>query len=265
MGIQYDSVDLPTLPAMSKLFCALVNRDPIVRERFPLWYWEADHRARAVEPELRRATPELWDRMVRDNRRLGASAESLEVLDSIRTGRGVFVVTGQQPGLLGGPLYTLYKVATAVDLARWMREEFAIPTAPLLWNASDDVDFSEVATAVFPGTDLTTAVLTLEASSHEAGAWVGNIGGDALEGVEGRLASMFEHTPSVRWTLDRIGAARERAGDFGEFFSAWMPGGPRFASPRAVSFRRTRKRRTSCTALFGMPARPWRGAALSGR
>jgi len=220
MGIQYDLVDPPSLPAMSKLFSALMNQDSIVRERFPLWYWEPDHRARAVEPELRSATPELWDRMARDNRRLGASTESLKVLDSIRIGRGVFVITGQQPGLFGGPLYTLYKVATAVDLARWMREELAIPTAPLLWNASDDVDFSEVATAVFPGTDLTTAALTLEASAHEEGRWVGDIGGDALEGVHERLASLFDEAPSVRWTMERIDAARERAGDFGEFFSA---------------------------------------------
>lgn len=58
------------------------------------------------------------------------------------------VVTGQQPGLLGGPLYTLSK---AVAAALWAErlEEAGTPAVPLFWVATEDHDFREVARAVF--------------------------------------------------------------------------------------------------------------------
>ncbi len=52
------------------------------------------------------------------------------------------VVTGQQPGFLGGPLYTLYKIATAVALAR-RRTDAGFPTLAVFWSADDDSDLGE--------------------------------------------------------------------------------------------------------------------------
>ena len=58
------------------------------------------------------------------------------------------VVTGQQPGLLGGPLYTLSK---AVAAALWAErlEEAGTPAVALFWVATEDHDFREVSRAVF--------------------------------------------------------------------------------------------------------------------
>jgi uncharacterized protein YllA (UPF0747 family) len=54
------------------------------------------------------------------------------------------IVTGQQPGLLGGPLFTLHKTATAIRLCN---EINALPdgprVVPLFWNHSDDHDLDE--------------------------------------------------------------------------------------------------------------------------
>lgn len=53
------------------------------------------------------------------------------------------VVTGQQPGLLLGPLYTLSKAMGAIALARrWDREER--PVLPVFWVASQDHDMEEI-------------------------------------------------------------------------------------------------------------------------
>lgn len=56
----------------------------------------------------------------------------------------VAIVTGQQPGLFGGPLYVWHKVATALRLAREIR---AVPGAPavvtVFWNHSEDHDWGE--------------------------------------------------------------------------------------------------------------------------
>lgn len=66
---------------------------------------------------------------------------SLEVL-----GRpGSFcVITGQQPGLLGGPLYTLHKAMQACLLARDLSRDWGVPVVPVFWNHGDDHDLGEV-------------------------------------------------------------------------------------------------------------------------
>jgi bacillithiol biosynthesis cysteine-adding enzyme BshC len=54
------------------------------------------------------------------------------------------VVTGQQPGLIGGPLFTFHKVATAIRLCRELNADPNGPrVVPLFWNHSDDHDLDE--------------------------------------------------------------------------------------------------------------------------
>lgn len=52
------------------------------------------------------------------------------------------IVTGQQPGFLGGPLLTLFKVATAIELAR-ARTTAGRPTKAVFWCGDDDEDLVE--------------------------------------------------------------------------------------------------------------------------
>lgn len=53
------------------------------------------------------------------------------------------IVTGQQPGLLGGPLFCLHKAATAIRLCREIEEQGGPRCVPLFWNHSDDHDLDE--------------------------------------------------------------------------------------------------------------------------
>lgn len=69
------------------------------------------------------------------------------VLDAVRSLRasGTWaVVTGQQPGLCAGPLYTLYKALQAVRLARRLAQAWERPVVALFWNHADDHDVAEV-------------------------------------------------------------------------------------------------------------------------
>ena len=70
----------------------------------------------------------------------GVDAERLE--SWIENG-GVVVTTGQQPGLFGGPLYSLYKAVSTIRLARALEEELDRPVLPLFWVASEDHDWAE--------------------------------------------------------------------------------------------------------------------------
>lgn len=72
---------------------------------------------------------------------LDASRESLERYGRPNT---LVVLAGQQPGLFGGPLYTLYKALTAIAWAREAEKGTGRPVVPIFWIASDDHDFEEV-------------------------------------------------------------------------------------------------------------------------
>ncbi len=58
------------------------------------------------------------------------------------------VVTGQQPGLYGGPLYALSKMAAAVKWAEAI-EAAGSPAVAVFWVATEDHDWAEVAQAAF--------------------------------------------------------------------------------------------------------------------
>lgn len=74
-----------------------------------------------------------------------------QTLAALRHPEGVAVLTGQQLGLFGGPLLTLYKAVTAIQLARRLAEETGRPVAPVFWLASEDHDWEEVRRATVPG------------------------------------------------------------------------------------------------------------------
>jgi len=67
---------------------------------------------------------------------------ALAAVDQLRHGASA-VVTGQQPVLFGGPLYTLLKAATAIARAR-AATAAGHPHVPIFWLATEDHDLAEV-------------------------------------------------------------------------------------------------------------------------
>ena len=63
------------------------------------------------------------------------------------------VTTGQQPGLLGGPLYNIYKAFTAARLAAVLEERLEKPVIPLFWVSSEDHDWDEAGHTEIIGVD----------------------------------------------------------------------------------------------------------------
>lgn len=57
--------------------------------------------------------------------------------------RAVFLITGQQPGLLGGPLLWLYKALSCAALAKDSALRLSRPVIPIFWVAGDDTDLTE--------------------------------------------------------------------------------------------------------------------------
>jgi len=89
-----------------------------------------------------------WADTMRDALRPSGAAAAR--LARVANGQGVVVTTGQQPGLFGGPMYTLVKALSALALADRIEGLTGVPTAPIFWAATDDADFAEGATTWLP-------------------------------------------------------------------------------------------------------------------
>ena len=54
------------------------------------------------------------------------------------------VITGQQAGLFGGPLFTLLKAITTMKLAAQVERDHRVPVVPVFWIDAEDHDWPEV-------------------------------------------------------------------------------------------------------------------------
>jgi bacillithiol synthase len=54
------------------------------------------------------------------------------------------VITGQQAGVFGGPLFTLLKAITTMKLAAQVSREHRVPVVPVFWIDAEDHDWPEV-------------------------------------------------------------------------------------------------------------------------
>src|SRR4029077_1384171 len=78
----------------------------------------------------------------RQNKAWGASAQTLASVQRLRNGASA-VVTGQQVGLFGGPMFAIYKALTAVKLAEEATAA-GVDAVPVFWLATTDHDLAEV-------------------------------------------------------------------------------------------------------------------------
>jgi bacillithiol biosynthesis cysteine-adding enzyme BshC len=77
-------------------------------------------------------------------RRRAAPPQALAAAEQLRDPRSVAIVTGQQAGLFGGPLFTLLKAVTAIRLADRVRTEHHVPAVAIFWIDAEDHDWDEV-------------------------------------------------------------------------------------------------------------------------
>jgi bacillithiol synthase len=73
-----------------------------------------------------------------------ASARAVDAGERLADPRTVAIVTGQQAGLLGGPVFTLLKALTALKLADHISRDHDVPTVAIFWVEAEDHDWDEV-------------------------------------------------------------------------------------------------------------------------
>ncbi len=130
-----------------------------------------------------------------------AVRRSLDLLGNPETR---IIVTGQQTGALGGPLFGIYKAFTAARLARRLCAE-GKPAIAVFWAQGDDTDWDEVAWAAVADHDLEVHRARWE-SPLPARHWIGS----AVLPESDTLDALLE-TPQRRAMI----GSGEPAGDLG--------------------------------------------------
>lgn len=82
----------------------------------------------------------------RFNKQFDATDQTLQQIEKLRDENSLAVVTGQQLTLYGGPLFTVYKIASAIIQARNLHNEYGRSVIPVFWLADEDHDYEEAAT-----------------------------------------------------------------------------------------------------------------------
>jgi bacillithiol biosynthesis cysteine-adding enzyme BshC len=125
---------------VTRLYLDYCSGEPLARR----FYGDSDPDRWQQRPELPAHQSEMVDILAQQNP--GGSAAAL--LEALRQGAGA-VLTGQQVGLFGGPLFVPLKAATAVARARHATQA-GRPHVPIFWLASEDHDFAEINNVEFP-------------------------------------------------------------------------------------------------------------------
>jgi uncharacterized protein YllA (UPF0747 family) len=85
----------------------------------------------------------LQDFLRHENAFAPLTPEQRANLDAVGSKHAVYMLTGQQPGLLGGPILWYYKALTCAALARDWAARLGRPVIPIFWVAGDDADLDE--------------------------------------------------------------------------------------------------------------------------
>ena len=132
------------IPHTTPLFTDLLYNYPKVQQFFPrspdLAQWAKEEAGLIrYDSGRRRKVAAILERQ---NRAWGASPETLKNLERLRAG-ACCMVTGQQVGLFGGPLYAIFKALGAIRLAE-KATELGADCVPVFWLATEDHDLAEI-------------------------------------------------------------------------------------------------------------------------
>lgn len=121
---------------------------------------------------------------------INCSKRTLSNINLLSSDKTMAVVTGQQLTIFGGPLYTFYKIITAIKLCTKLKEAYVdFNFVPVFWMEGDDHDFEEVNSINIYNKEnilITINYLNTDEESLESGS-VGNLVFD------NKIESALEH------------------------------------------------------------------------
>jgi bacillithiol biosynthesis cysteine-adding enzyme BshC len=144
-------VNLSSLPynfvTSEKIAIDYFNHSRNLKESFPKHFREPTIRRLKVDRK------ELTIKLQEYNERLNPPEQVIQNIEYLSQSKTYAIITGQQPGIFSGPLYTIYKAISAIVACGRLSTENS-RFVPIFWNASEDHDLPEVGSiTVFNGNE----------------------------------------------------------------------------------------------------------------
>ena len=140
----------------------------------------------------------------------------------LRDAGTVAVVTGQQAGLFGGPLFTLLKALTAVRLARRVGEEHGAAAVPVFWVDAEDHDLDEIRGCQILNGELERVPVALDIGAPAGTSAAAVTLDDSLPGVIAALRAALPPTEFTAEVLDALAASYAPGRRLVEAFARWL-------------------------------------------
>jgi bacillithiol biosynthesis cysteine-adding enzyme BshC len=173
--------------------------------------------------QIKRPRREIAAILEAQQTRRAAPPAAIAATRTLSDPRSVAIVTGQQAGAFGGPLFTLLKAITAIQLARRTVQTQGTPAVPVFWVDAEDHDWDEVAsctildenfqprTISMPELDgagiLPVAALTLD---------------ERVEGTITELGSALARTDFTEWVISGLRSAYRPGVKMSDAFARWL-------------------------------------------
>lgn len=161
--------------------------------------------------------------LVRQLTNRGAAREAHAAADELAAPTTVAVVTGQQAGLFGGPLYTLLKAVTAIQVARDVRRQFGVAAVPVFWVEIEDHDWAEVRSARVLDKDGATSRLTATDPPGAGSLPVGKLTfDDSIAALVDKLGEVLAPTEFTNELLTSLRQRYRPGARVGTAFAGWI-------------------------------------------
>jgi bacillithiol biosynthesis cysteine-adding enzyme BshC len=156
-------------------------------------------------------------------RRRQAPPRAIEAGRQLADAATVAIVTGQQAGLFGGPLFTLLKALTAIKLADQISRDHHVPAIAVFWVEAEDHDWNEVRTATVFDDQLEPRDVSLPGRPAADPVPVANVMLDAAIGqiVDG-LAHILPPTEFTPALLTALHDAYAPGAGMADAFARWL-------------------------------------------
>jgi bacillithiol synthase len=182
----------------------------------------ADAIARTQAHERRRA--EIAAVIADQQARRDAPPRAREAGRLLADRKTVAVITGQQAGLFGGPLFTLLKAMTALKLAEQVSRDHGVPVVPVFWIDAEDHDWEEVRSCTVFDESLTPHTVSLPSRTAAEPSPVATIqlDADAIAKATDELRALLPATDFRDSLIDALRRAYAPGLGMAEAFGRWV-------------------------------------------
>ena len=161
----------------------------------------------------------------RQQARRNAPSEARAAAAKLAAAQTVAVITGQQATAFGGPLFTLLKALTAIQLARRQSREQQIDVVPVFWVHAEDHDWDEVASCTVLDPSFQPRTMTLARPPGAGDKPVFELPLDpSIDDTIATLSQSLAPTEFTDWTVSAIRGAYAPGMGTAEAFARWIEG-----------------------------------------